>query len=128
VFDIRSRALWFTAAGRSRLEGRATAIQASQEMRAKSIEGFEMAVDNMIAQLEVALAAFREQVKTGSVRGAGTPAITVAGASGSAGGTGAGAGGAVELGFALALGLTVLAQRRGGGGDRRTQLGQRARA
>ena len=29
---------------------------------------------------------------------------------------------------ALALGLTVLAQRRGGGGGRRTELGQRARA
>lgn len=124
VFDIASRALLFNAGGQSQLESSATAIEAPQEMRAQSIEGFEKSVEDMIVELRAALAAFREQAKTGTVRGAGTPELSVTPADGASGpggtgGTGAGAAGALELGCGLLLVLAGLARRRAssGGGD-----------
>ena len=107
VFDIRSRALLFNSSGRSRIEGKATAIDSARVLREDAVNGFELAVEDMIADLETGLAAFREQVKAGTVRGAGTPAVTVASpeASGGGGGVGAGAVGPFEA----ALGLLLVA-------------------
>jgi rhombotail lipoprotein len=110
VFDIRARALLFNAAGRNRLEGRSTGIGAEAALREDSDESFRLAVDDMIGQLETSLVMFREQVKTGTVRGAGTPAVAVSGATG--GGTGAGAVGWLELAGALVLVLAVAPRAR----------------
>jgi rhombotail lipoprotein len=115
VFDVRSHALLFNAAGRSKIEGSSTAVDAPVELREASAEGLDAAVDDMIVQLEAALVAFREQAKSGTVRGRGTPEITVTDSSGrpvGGGGFGAGAFGGLELLGGLALAAGVLWRRR----------------
>jgi rhombotail lipoprotein len=112
VFDVRSHALLFNAGGRSRVEESSTAHEQSEVLRAGSTEGLEKAVDDMIGQLQVALAAFREQVKQGTVRGACTPAVLVSGSA--TGGSGAGAAGWPELAFGLAVIGALVARRRAG--------------
>lgn len=114
VFDIASRALLFNAAGRSKLEKSSTAVEVYEAQRNDSVKGFEQAVDAMIAQLHTALAAFREQAKDGTVRGAGTPALQVTGGTTANGGTGAGAVGPLELAAAVALACACIARRRSG--------------
>jgi rhombotail lipoprotein len=113
VLDIRSRALLFSASGASRVEDTATAIDIERALREKSREGFAQATDDLIASLDRALAGFREQIKSGTVRGQGTPAISVAGASGAAGGgVGAGGLGAIDLAaVVLLLAASALARR-----------------
>jgi rhombotail lipoprotein len=106
VFDIPSRALLFNAGGRSLVESRSTEVQVDAQQREDSIEGFEVAIDGMVAELQTALAVFREQVASGTVRGAGTPGLAVTG------GQGAGAAGALELGLALLLAVSGLLARR----------------
>lgn len=109
VFDIPSRALLFNAAGRSQVEQSSTILESSAKLREDSSKGFEVAIADMIAQLQLALAAFREQAKSGTVRGAGTPKLAVEGG----GGTGAGASGLLELGLALLLAGGSCLGRRG---------------
>ncbi len=77
VFDIPSRALLLNATGSSTVEDRSTALGSGRSLREGSSEGMALAIDDMVGQLETALSAFREQVKTGTVRGPGTPAIDV---------------------------------------------------
>ena len=103
IFDVRSRALLFNAAGTSVVEGRSTALSSAPHLREDRHSGMQLAIDDMIANLGQALEGFREQVKTGTVRGTGTPAVDVTRASGSGGGTGAGAWGGLDLVAALAL-------------------------
>lgn len=104
VFDIPSRALLFNAGGRSKVEHTSTALEASATLRADSARGFDRAVADMITQLQTALAGFREQAKSGTVHGLGTPKLAVSGgAEGGGGGAGAGACGGLELVFALVL-------------------------
>jgi rhombotail lipoprotein len=91
VFDIRSRALLFRAAGQSTVEGSSTAVDAATELRRASTEGFDLATKALIADLNKNLEGFREQAKSGTVRGAGTPAITVSAEPGYQGTNGAGA-------------------------------------
>jgi len=110
VFDIPSRALLFNAAGRSKVGGSATALETAGELRSESRDGFDQAVDAMIVQLQGALAAFREQAKAGTVRGAGTPKLEV---TREGGGSGAGAAGALELALALLLTAGCALGRRG---------------
>lgn len=98
VFDIPSRALLFNSAGSSRIRRASTAVGSPAMLREDGTKGFEKATDEMIGNLKTALAAFREQVKSGSVRGAGTPNISVAG-----GAQGAGAFGWQELLILLAI-------------------------
>lgn len=108
VFDIPSRALLFNAGGRSQVQQSATALESSAKLREDSARGFELAIADMIAQLSGALAAFREQARSGTVRGAGTPKIAVEG------GTGAGASGVLELALALGLAGGACRRRRAG--------------
>ena len=109
VFDIPSRALLFHAAGRSHVDDGSTALELNDNLRGDSGQGFQEAVDAMVGQLDAALAEFREQSKSGTVRGLGTPAIDVSLAPGY---TGAGAAGALELVLALVLVAAGLAARR----------------
>jgi rhombotail lipoprotein len=109
VFDIPSRTMLLSASGNSRVTGSSTAVDVGSDLREHGEEGFQKAFAGLIAELEVSLAAFREQAKTGTVRGAGTPAVEVVRADG-AGGTGVGAHGSAEvlalLALAAACGLT----------------------
>src|SRR5262249_10952320 len=72
VFDIPSRTLLFNAGGRSRVAESSTALEVSENLRQDSAQGFEGAIDRMISELRLALDGFREQAKSGTVRGAGT--------------------------------------------------------
>jgi len=110
VFDIESEALLLNASGSSVVEGRATAIDVERSLREDRLSGFELAVDDMIANLSVALDAFREQVASGTVRGQGTPVVELTAAPGSASGGAVGAGAMGPLG--LALGLLLLCAGR----------------
>jgi rhombotail lipoprotein len=113
LFDIRSRTLLLRASGTSKLTRSATSVDASRAMRRASSAGFASATDDLIAELAVGLEAFREQAKSGRVRGAGTPAITVTSSGAAAeGGTGAGAVGAVESLGALLLAVGAATARR----------------
>jgi rhombotail lipoprotein len=114
VLDIPSRALLFNAAGRSEVENSSTALEVFDAQREDSAKGYERAVDAMIVDLQRSLDAFREQARTGTVRGAGTPALAIDRGPGSTagGGTGAGAVGALECAFALAFAGASLVRRR----------------
>ena len=105
VFDIKSRALLFRASGASRVKRGSTAVDSTQELRKASHDGFEKATKELIEKLGASLETFREQARSGHVRGEGTPAVTVTSqgtGGGTGGGTGAGATGELE---ALAAGL-----------------------
>lgn len=113
VFDIASQAMLLNASGMSTVTGRATMVDLERSLREDRATGFGLAVDDMVQNLQLALAQFREQIKSGTVRGHGTPAVETI----SAPGTGSGAVGAGALGvFGLLLGclvvLTVPPQRR----------------
>ncbi len=113
VYDITSRALLFRASGSSASTARATPIGVGRVAREEGAAGFETATDELIASLQVALDAFKEQASQGTVRGVGTPALSVVDASGAAvqpGGGGAGSVGALEL---VAAGLLVMAAAAG---------------
>jgi len=111
VFDIESQAMLLNASGESRVEGSTTPMDLERSMRAGRSEGFELAVDDLIQNLQVALEQFREQVKSGTVRGKGTPAVQLSSASaGGGGGGGVGVGGLGSLG--VVLGLLALSARR----------------
>lgn len=106
VFDIPSRALLFNAGGRQRIAESSTAIESAESLRKDSMAGFEGAVDAMIAELKVALEKFREQARSGTVRGAGTAAVHIEG------GQGAGAAGVLELALALLFAAGYACGRR----------------
>lgn len=77
IFDVKSRALLFTGSGSSIVKGRSTANGVRRDMRNKSLEGFELATDDMISNLKVSLDVFRENAKRGTVRGLGTPTVQI---------------------------------------------------
>ena len=108
VFDIASEALLLNASGQSVVERRATAVNLERSLREDRATGFGRAVDDMIDKLAVDVARFREQVKQGTVRGEGTPAVELT-SSGSGGGGGIGAGGLGPLGLLLGLLLLLAA-------------------
>jgi rhombotail lipoprotein len=125
VYDIKSRALLFRAAGESTVNGSSSPLNESRKRRLFAGEGFDKATPVLISNLDKSLAEFEEQSKNGTVRGPGTPAIAMynaegkqvnggAGAAGNSGGAGGGAfGGAELLGVALlALALWGLPRRR----------------
>jgi len=66
VFDVRSRKLLMRAPGVSKLTKRSTAIGVDSVMTQKSYQGFELAFDDMIKNLDVELALFKDKVKQGS--------------------------------------------------------------
>ncbi|MBI5433249.1 MAG: rhombotarget lipoprotein [Planctomycetes bacterium] len=88
VFDVRSRALLLHASGASSLAERSTAVDVQRVAREAADAGFVQATDELIAGLNTSLDEFREQAKSGTVRGRGTPALTVNGGVAGAGGFG----------------------------------------
>jgi hypothetical protein len=63
VYDLASRKLLFRAPGISGVKGSATPINLSEELRADSQRGFEVAATNLTANLAVQLEQFKERVK-----------------------------------------------------------------
>ena len=63
VLDIGSRKMLFRASGSSRVKGISTLVNQSQVLRADSEQGFRSAAENMVQNLEVQLATFREKIK-----------------------------------------------------------------
>lgn len=115
VYDISSRALLFRAFGESSLKDESTPVDVDRVLRKVGDQGFEKATDGLIANLRTALAAFEDQAKSGTVRGAGTPAITLTDASGAAGGGGEAGGiafGWPELAAAGVIGALTFWRRR----------------
>ncbi|MES2673195.1 MAG: rhombotarget lipoprotein [Pseudomonadota bacterium] len=93
VYDIASKKMLFRAPGTSIVKGRSTPVNLSEELRADSAKGFELATNVMIANLDIQLAGFREKAKQNPEQ------IKVIRASGGTGG------GAIDL---LFLGMLAL--------------------
>lgn len=115
VYDIRSRALLFRAAGESTVKGHSSPLNVSRKRRTFAAEGFEKATGDLIASLNGALEQFEEQARKGTVQGPGTPAIAMYNAKGeqitATSGGGGGALGIPELIAAALLGLSLLVRR-----------------
>jgi rhombotail lipoprotein len=114
IFDIRSRALLFRAAGESTVNGWSSPVNVDRKRRRFASTGFEKATDQLIANLDTALTRFEEQAAAGTVQGPGTPAIAMYNAQGErvTPGSGGGALGAPELITAVMLGLALLCGAR----------------
>jgi len=63
VYDIASRKLLFRAPGTSHIKGHATPINLSEELRADSLQGFDLASRELITSLDSELERFREKVR-----------------------------------------------------------------
>jgi rhombotail lipoprotein len=63
VYDIESRNMLFRAPGTSKIKGRSTPINLSEELREDSINGFKEAAAKMTANLDLQLTNFREKIK-----------------------------------------------------------------
>jgi rhombotail lipoprotein len=113
VFDIPSRAMLFTASGRSGVRGSATPLGSERSLRGRGEEGFLQATDDLIANLMTSLDAFRTQAASGTIHGPGTPAVTIVDEHAGNGGGGSG-GGTAGLWDFTALALLVAAGARGG--------------
>lgn len=110
VYDIPSRALLFRAAGDSKVNERSSPLNEARTRRRMAEEGFAKATTDLITNLDTALAGFEEQAKSGTVRGAGTPAIAMYDKSGKQiGGGGTNGGGAGALGASALAALALLA-------------------
>ncbi|MFQ5701855.1 MAG: rhombotarget lipoprotein [Acidobacteriota bacterium] len=117
VYDVPSRALLFRASGSSSSESRFTPVGEGRKLHSVAEEGFRVAAADLIKNLESALTQFQEQIKDGTVRGIGTPALRVTDASGTPvsgrSGGGAGAWGWTEIALlALLVPLDRLGRRR----------------
>ncbi|MFP5286506.1 MAG: rhombotarget lipoprotein [Thermoanaerobaculia bacterium] len=113
VYDIRSRALLFRAAGESTVKGHSSPLNERRKRRRFAAEGFEKATGDLIASLNGALDEFEQQAKTGTVQGPGTPAIAMYDAKGEpiTATSGGGAMGVPELIAVALLGLSLLVRR-----------------
>ena len=63
VYDIESKSMLFRAPGTSRVLGKSTLVNLSEELRADSIKGFEGAADDMVINLKNQLSVFQERIK-----------------------------------------------------------------
>jgi rhombotail lipoprotein len=120
VYDIRSQALLFRAAGDSTVKGRSSVLNVDRKRRIFAAEGFEKATPKLIDSLHAALARFEEQARNGTVQGPGTPAVAMYDAKGEritagSGGKGGGALGILELIVAALIGISLLVRRRAAG-------------
>lgn len=105
VYDIPSRALLFRAGGSSSSQARSTPGRTGRVLLSEASAGFDAAVGELIANLDEALGAFEAQARTGTVRGVGTPAISLVDSAGAP----APSGGAGAFGPWEWIGLAVLA-------------------
>jgi rhombotail lipoprotein len=114
IYDVRSRALLFRAAGESTVKGHSSPLNMDRKRRVFAAEGFTQATGSLIDSLNAALARFEEQARNGTVQGPGTPAIAMYDAKGeriTAHG-GGGALGIPELIVAALIGVSLLGRRR----------------
>lgn len=63
VYDIPSRQLLFRAPGANHLAAKSTGVEYRENLRRDSGESFALAADNLIANLQNELAAFKERIK-----------------------------------------------------------------
>lgn len=63
VFDVASRKMLFRAPGSSRVKGESNLFGEGQELRSDSVDGYRMASQDMIRNLEIQLDAFADRVK-----------------------------------------------------------------
>jgi rhombotail lipoprotein len=63
VFDIASRKLLFRAPGLSHVDGSATPVNLSEQLRRDSSEGLRLASDDLVVKLRAELARFQERVE-----------------------------------------------------------------
>jgi rhombotail lipoprotein len=115
VYDIPSRALLFRAGGSSGSKGRATPVGTQRTLRLDAEAGFEAATEDLVQNLAEALDAFEAQASGGTVRGVGTPEISLVDSSPGApvgGGSYGGAYGALELILVSTLAVTALTAAR----------------
>ncbi|MBD3867496.1 MAG: rhombotarget lipoprotein [Acidobacteria bacterium] len=97
VFDIESKALLFRAAGESNVKNRSTGMGEDKAWRKASGEGFDEATVALVANLDEALEQFTVQAASGTVRGKGTPKLSVTASPGYQGSLGGGAAGWAEI-------------------------------
>jgi rhombotail lipoprotein len=64
VYDIASRKLLFRAPGISQIKASATPVNLNEELRDDSEKGFQQAATNMVANLQMELAQFKDRVKS----------------------------------------------------------------
>ncbi len=67
VFDVKSKKMLMRAPGISKLQKRSTAIGVDSVMINKANKGFNLAFDDMIKNLDIELAGFRQRAKEGRV-------------------------------------------------------------
>lgn len=63
VYDISSRKMLFRAPGTSHVKGSATLVNLSEQLRNNSIDGFHLASDNLVVNLQDQLERFKTKVK-----------------------------------------------------------------
>ncbi|WP_075185382.1 rhombotarget lipoprotein [Teredinibacter haidensis] len=63
VYDIASKKMLFRAPGTSKVTGKSTPVNLSEELRADSVTGFEQAAKSMVINLQTQLSKFRESIK-----------------------------------------------------------------
>ena len=63
VYDIASQKMLFRAPGTSRVTGKSTLVNLSEELRTDSIEGFEIAAQDMVVNLKTQLSTFKQRIK-----------------------------------------------------------------
>lgn len=63
VYDISSRKLLFRAPGTSHIQGSATPVNLSEQLRTDSLQGFHSASDNLVANLQAQLESFKVKIK-----------------------------------------------------------------
>ncbi|WP_419191394.1 rhombotarget lipoprotein [Saltatorellus ferox] len=77
VFDIRSRTLLVTATGTSAETARSTPFETQRAVRIAATSGFEVAAKDLITNLDQGLERMAENVRAGTARGPGSPAVQV---------------------------------------------------
>ena len=63
VYDIPSRKMLFRAPGTSRIKGSSTLINLSEQLRTDSLNGFHLAADDLVTNLQAELDRFKKKVK-----------------------------------------------------------------
>lgn len=63
VYSIDSRKMLFRAPGTSIIKGRSTPVNLSEELRADSLQGFTIASENMVTNLDIQLEQFKQRLK-----------------------------------------------------------------
>lgn len=64
VFDVKSRKLLFRAPGMSQVKGNSSWVAFSERSRAAQVQGYSLAVDQLIPQLQTELGNFKERIKS----------------------------------------------------------------